>query len=151
MTDAPQVRNRRFTHLRLLWRRYRMNRKLAYLLAASAIASGAATFAIMTGSATFGSEPKTIISLLYFDAVILLMLGVLVARRLAKLWIERRRGHAGSGLHARLVMLFSLVSVIPTILVTVFAGFFLFLRWDGLWHSSSDLRSHGVGAAESSG
>ena len=126
MTDAPQVRNRRFTHLLLLWRRYRMNRKIAYLLAASAIASGAATFSIMTGSTTFGSEPKTIISLLYLDAVILLMLGVLVARRLAKLWIERRRGHAGSGLHARLVMLFSLVSVIPTILVTVFAGFFLF-------------------------
>jgi two-component system, NtrC family, nitrogen regulation sensor histidine kinase NtrY len=126
MIDTPQKKNRRYTHLRLQWRRYGMSRKLAFLLAATAIVSGTATFSIMTGSTTFGSEPKTIISLLYFDAVIILMLGVLVARRLAKLWIERRRGHAGSGLHARLVMLFSLVSVIPTILVTVFAGFFLF-------------------------
>ena len=126
MTDRLQVRNRWFTHVRLQWRRYRISRKLAYVLAAAAVASGAATFATVTGSTAFGSEPKTIISLLYVDAVILLLLGALVARRLARLWIERRRGHAGSGLHARLVMLFSLVSIIPTILVTIFAGYFLF-------------------------
>lgn len=132
-----------FTHIRLLWRRYKMNRKLAIFLAMAAVVSGAATFVTMTSST--GSDPKTIISLLYLDAVILLLLGSLVARRLARLWIERRRGHAGSSLHARLVMLFSLVAVIPTILVTVFAGLFLY---HGLQNWFGDKVKTAVNASE---
>ncbi|MGA0395034.1 MAG: hypothetical protein ACO3MW_13350, partial [Rhodospirillales bacterium] len=80
MTESVHTKNRWFTHFRLQWRRYRMNRKLAILLAFAAIASGAATFATMTSST--GSDPKTIITLLYLDAVLLLLLGSLVARRL---------------------------------------------------------------------
>ena len=38
-----------------------------------------------------------------------------------QVWAERRRGLAGSRLHVRLVMLFSLVAVIPTIIVAVFS------------------------------
>ena len=53
------------------------------------------------------------------------LLGVVVARRLVLVWTERRQGLAGSKLHVRLVLLFSLVSVIPAILVAVFAGLFL--------------------------
>lgn len=143
MTESVRTKNRWFTHFRLQWRRYRMNRKLAILLAFAAIASGAATFATMTSST--GSDPKTIITLLYLDAVLLLLLGSLVARRLARLWIERRRGHAGSGLHVRLVMLFSLVSVIPTILVTIFAGLFLY---HGLQNWFGDKVKTAVNASE---
>ncbi|MEQ8194660.1 MAG: PAS domain-containing sensor histidine kinase, partial [Rhodospirillales bacterium] len=102
-----------------------MSRKFAITLAGAAMLAGAATIATMTGSTSVGSEPHTVISLLYLDAVLLLLLGALVARRLARLWAERRRGHAGSGLHARLVMLFSLVAVTPAILVTVFSAVFL--------------------------
>src|SRR3546814_12436850 len=41
--------------------------------------------------------------------------------RLASLWSERKKGRAGSRLHGRLVALFSVVAVAPTILVAAFS------------------------------
>ena len=79
----------------------------------------------MTGSSPLGPDPKTVLLLLYFDAVLMLLLAVVVARRLAKVWAERRRGLAGSKLHVRLVFLFSVVAVTPAILVAVFSALFL--------------------------
>ena len=47
--------------------------------------------------------------------------------RLTRVWVERRRGSAGSRLHVRLVLLFSGVAVAPTIMVACFAvAFFHF-------------------------
>ena len=51
----------------------------------------------------------------------LLLLGASLAGRLTRVWVERRRGSAGSRLHVRLVLLFSAVAVLPTIVVGVFA------------------------------
>ena len=125
MISQQKFTKRWLTQFRLKLRRYRISRKLAIVLAVAAVASGTATVATMSGSTTFVSEPHTVISLLYLDAVLLLLLGALIARRLARLWLERRRGHAGSGLHTSLVMLFSLVAVTPAILVTIFSAWFL--------------------------
>ena len=44
--------------------------------------------------------------------VVLLLLGAVLAGRLTRVWVERRRGSAGSRLHVRLVLLFSGVAVI---------------------------------------
>ena len=58
---------------------------------------------------------------------VLLLLGAVLAGRLTRVWVERRRGSAGSRLHVRLVLLFSGVAVAPTILVACFAvAFFHF-------------------------
>ena len=57
--------------------------------------------------------------------MLLLLLGAVVAVRLVRLWLERRRGSAGSQLHSRLVALFSLVSVTPAIVVAIFSALFL--------------------------
>ena len=57
----------------------------------------------------------------------LLLLGAVLAGRLTRVWVERRRGSAGSRLHVRLVLLFSGVAVAPTIVVACFAvAFFHF-------------------------
>ncbi len=125
MNGQKKSRKRWFTQFRLLLRRYRVSRKLAIFLAIAAVVAGGATIAAMTGSTSFGTEPHKVISLLYLDAVILILLLVLISRRLVQLWLERRRGHAGSGLHARLVRLFSLVAVTPAIIVTIFSVWFL--------------------------
>ena len=122
---TAQTAARIFLHLRLWWRRAGLNPKLAFALAAAAVASGLATVATLTGSSPLAFDPKTVLVLLYLDAVLLLLLGVVVAARLAKVWVERRRGLAGSRLHIRLVLLFSLVAVTPAILVAVFAAIFL--------------------------
>ncbi len=99
------------------------HRKLAYLLAAAAVVSGVATFATMAGRT--GTDVQTVLNLIYVDGILLLLLGLVVARRLAVVWQERRRGQAGAGLHVRLVMLFSLVAVTPAILVAVFSALFI--------------------------
>jgi two-component system nitrogen regulation sensor histidine kinase NtrY len=56
-------------------------------------------------------------------AVILLLLASL-AGRLVRVWVERRRGAAGSRLHVRLVLLFSVVAVVPAMLMATFAAIF---------------------------
>ena len=78
-----------------------------------------------TGAADFGPDPQTVIVLLYLDTVLLLLLGAIVVRQFVRVWAERRRGLAGSGLHVRIVILFSLVAVTPAILVAVFSALFL--------------------------
>ncbi|MEE8172984.1 MAG: PAS domain-containing sensor histidine kinase, partial [Alphaproteobacteria bacterium] len=78
-----------------------------------------------SGAAPFGSSPTNVLILLNIDLVLHLILGAIVSVRLVRLWLERRRGSAGSRLHMRLVGLFSLVSVTPAIVVAVFSALFL--------------------------
>ncbi len=101
------------------------SRKAAYGLAVAAFLSGMATVISITGRSGGSYEIDTVISLLYIDGILLLLLAVVVIWQLMRLWAERRRGAAGSGLHARLVVLFSLVAVTPSILVVVFSALFL--------------------------
>ena len=101
-----------------LWRR------IAIALAAAALASGVATYLALTGAPPFGPRPGVVLSLLYLDLVLLLLLAALVAKRLVEVWVERRRGLAGSRLQIRLVGLFSLIAVLPTIIVAVFSYLF---------------------------
>jgi two-component system nitrogen regulation sensor histidine kinase NtrY len=79
----------------------------------------------MSGAAPFGPDPRNILILLNIDLVLLLLLGAVVASRLVRLWLERRRGSAGSRLHTRMVALFSLIAVTPTIVVAMFSALFL--------------------------
>ena len=99
-------------------------RKMAIALAAAALASGIATYMALTGAPPFGPGPRAVLILLNLDLVLLLALAALVAKRLVEVWVERRRGLAGSRLQVRLVGLFSLIAVLPTIIVAVFSYLF---------------------------
>src|SRR5580704_18552198 len=101
-----------------------LGRKLAIALAIPALASGIATYLALTGAPPFGPHPNAVLSLLNLDLVLLLALGAVVAKRLIEVWAERRRGLAGSRLQIRLVVLFSLIAVTPTIIVAVFSYLF---------------------------
>ncbi|CCQ73802.1 PAS domain-containing sensor histidine kinase [Magnetospira sp. QH-2] len=111
----------------LAWtRRTHLSRKLTIVLVVASVISGLATFATMSGTATiYGPDTGTVIALLYLDVVLLLLLGAVVARPLTRVWVARRRGRAGSRLHVRLVMMFSLVAVLPAVVVAVFTAVFL--------------------------
>ena len=126
MNETPfPIPVRVFQRFRLWWRNMGMTRKLTFSLALAAVISGLATVGTMTGSSPLALDPKTVLILLYLDVILLLLLGLVVARQLVKVWAERRRGLAGSRMHIRLVLLFSLVAVTPAIVVAVFAGLFL--------------------------
>jgi len=111
-----------------------LSRWLAYGLGVAAMLSVVATYAAITGIAPFGPDPGTVLWLLYVNLILVLALGVLVARRLVEVWAERRRGLAGSRLHVRLVLLFGLVAVTPTIIVAVFSALYLNVGIQG-WFS----------------
>ncbi len=102
-----------------------MARRLAYALTAAAVACGISTYMAMSGSGPFESNPRTVLLLLNVDLVVLLLLGAVVANRLVRLWLERRRGSAGSRLQSRLVTLFGVIAVAPAIMVSIFSALFL--------------------------
>jgi len=108
-----------------LWAgRIALGRKIAIALAVPALGSGVATYLALTGAPPFGPNPGAVLSLLNLDLVLLLALGAVVAKRLIEVWAERRRGLAGSRLQIRLVVLFSLIAVTPTIIVAIFSYLF---------------------------
>jgi two-component system nitrogen regulation sensor histidine kinase NtrY len=90
-------------------------------LAAAAAILGIGSFVIMSSGAPLAIRPNLITALVLSNLSVLLLLAASLAGRLTRVWVERRRGSAGSRLHVRLVLLFSVVAVIPTILVGVFA------------------------------
>ncbi len=97
------------------------------VLTALALAVGVATFIILARGSPFGLQPGLGVTLVLGNLSVLLLLGAVLAGRLTRVWVERRRGSAGSRLHVRLVMLFSGVAVAPTIVVACFAvAFFHF-------------------------
>jgi len=128
--EAPPAKPASSRGAKFLWRLYAMARRAglsryaAISLTVAAIASGIGTYWALTGSRLFEPDPNTVFILLNVDFVLLLLLGTLIARRVARLWAERRRGLAGSRLHARLVLLFGLVAVTPAIVVAVFSAVF---------------------------
>jgi two-component system nitrogen regulation sensor histidine kinase NtrY len=96
-------------------------RLVTLALAAAAAALGIGSFVIMSSGAPLAIRPNLVTALVVSNLSVLLLLGASLAGRLTRVWVERRRGSAGSRLHVRLVLLFSVVAVIPTILVGVFA------------------------------
>jgi two-component system nitrogen regulation sensor histidine kinase NtrY len=99
--------------------------RFAIILIVAAAISGFATYAALNSLPPFGKDPNTVFWLLNLDLIILLMLVTLTASRIVNVWIGRRKGLAGSKLHVRLVLIFSLLTVTPAILMTIFSAFFL--------------------------
>ncbi len=104
--------------------RAHLARKLAVALTVAASASGIATYIALTGAPPFGPDPRALLILVIIDLVLLLPLVALIALQVVRLWAGRRRGQAGSRLHARLVMLFAVLAATPAITVAVFSALF---------------------------
>ncbi len=116
--NPPASRYRRFA----AWAgRVNLERKLAIVLLVATVSAGTVTFAAMTGNLPLAVDPWSILLLLNLDLVLLLGLSAIIARRLVILWVEHKKGLAGAHLHVRLVVLFSLIAVLPTIVIATFS------------------------------
>jgi len=124
-TSSGPLPRRALVRARAWWRLLRLSRALPMILVVAAVASGVATVATWTGARDTAPDADTVLALLILDAILLLTLGALVGWRITRIWVDRRKGQAGSVLHVRLVLLFSLVAVTPAILVAVFSALFL--------------------------
>jgi two-component system, NtrC family, nitrogen regulation sensor histidine kinase NtrY len=120
-TETPRVSV--WSHLgRIL-----VSKTMSFALTGVALCVGLSTFTILARGSPLGLQPGIGTTLVLANLSALLLLGAVLAGRLTRVWVERRRGSAGSQLHVRLVLLFSGVAVAPTILVACFAvAFFHF-------------------------
>ncbi len=107
-------------------RRVRLRARLAIALTILAVASGLATYAALSNTEALDQDPSTVTGLLFFDLVLLLLLAALIAHRMVKLYVTRRRNQAGSRLHVKMVGVMTMLSVTPSIIVAVFAGSFFY-------------------------
>ena len=99
-----------------------LGKVVTLLLAAFALALGISTFVMLSGGVRL--TPNRMFALVLSNLSVLLLLGAVLAGRITRIWVEQRRGSAGSRLHVRLVLLFSVVAVTPAIVVAVFATAF---------------------------
>jgi two-component system, NtrC family, nitrogen regulation sensor histidine kinase NtrY len=95
--------------------------RLELAVAFLTIVLGWSSYALLAGRAARMSPPMMTL-LLVANLVPVMVLVVLIARRLAILFANRRRGLAGSRLHVRMVALFAGIAAVPTILVVIFAS-----------------------------
>lgn len=83
--------------------------------------TGFSTFLILTGATPIQPTSELTTYLLLANGFLALFMLVMILFQILHLFLERQRGTAGTGLHIRLISLFSLIALLPTILVAVFA------------------------------
>jgi len=95
---------------------------LGLILVALSLISGLATYLILTGLTPIVPTHSVVVTVLLINAVLALGMISLIAWQVTGLWIARRRQAAGARLHVRIVSLFSIIAVLPAILLAVFAS-----------------------------
>jgi two-component system nitrogen regulation sensor histidine kinase NtrY len=102
-----------------------IRRNLASLLAVIALISVVVTYTVITGSGEpLGIRPGRMGTLLVINLGILIVLAGIIGTRIFGLWTALRAGSAGSKLQKRILVLFSLVTIVPTLIVSIFSAMF---------------------------
>ena len=96
---------------------------LAYLTILFTLGMGAITAYSLSRIDSFEDNTDVLAGLLLIDLVAVIVLGGLVVRQIWRLWSERRQRLAGHQLHWRLAILFGGVTMLPAIIITLFALF----------------------------
>ncbi|GBQ33747.1 PAS domain-containing sensor histidine kinase [Gluconacetobacter azotocaptans] len=99
-------------------------RDVATMLVAMALCLGVATFVVLSGGMSLTHYPRVQALIFLLNFLVLLLLALAMTERVGRVLAERRRGLAGARLHVRLVTLFGIVAVAPTIVVGTFAAVF---------------------------
>ncbi len=95
--------------------------KISNILVGLGLFSGIVTYAILAGWTPMITDSRMVSAVLTGNVILLVIIGFLVTGRLWAVLVERRQALAGSKLHTRLVLLFSVVAVSPALLVAGFS------------------------------
>jgi two-component system nitrogen regulation sensor histidine kinase NtrY len=87
----------------------------------AALTSALTTFLVLSGATPILPTHDVVVWVFILNGILIILLIGIVAWQTKKLMRERRAGAAAAGLHVRIVALFSLVAVLPAILVAVVA------------------------------
>ena len=107
--------------------------QLAFAVALLAVLSVGVTYALLTGLLPNSMGKGGLVLLILVNLTLVLSLAALIGWRLARLWATRRSGRAGAKLHVRLVTWFSLIAMVPAVLLAVFASVTLNLGLDAMF------------------
>ena len=103
-------------------RRWFVRRWLAPFAVCLAMVSGILTFLVLTGLTPVEPTPEVVNTFYLIDAgTILILLGI-IFREVWQVVQARRRGRAAARLHVQIVSLFSIIAVLPAVLVAVVAN-----------------------------
>ncbi len=100
------------------------DRILIFLLGGMALFCGILTYIALSHTELLNFSTPNLFVLLLIDLLLLLCLVIVIAKRIRNLWVEHKKGLAGSRLHVRFVVLFGVVTAIPAILLAIFSAFF---------------------------
>jgi two-component system, NtrC family, nitrogen regulation sensor histidine kinase NtrY len=116
------------------WRKTRRAKNAATLgLVVLGPALAVATFLVL-GPFDQGASAPTLRFIMLADLVYVLVVAALVLGQVARLIAARRAQSAGSRLHLRLIGVFALLALIPTVIVAIFAGLTVNIGLEG-WFS----------------
>src|ERR1700686_2571650 len=101
---------------RSLWR------FVAPFVVAIALLSAVLTFLVLTGLTPIEPTRDVVISFMLINAAIILLLVGIIVRELWQVAQARRRGRAAARLHVQIVGLFSVIAVLPAVLVAIVAN-----------------------------
>lgn len=103
------------------------DRRASFALPGLLLAGGALVCAVLTLFVLLGATPippttNVVIASAVVNTLFVLGLIYLIAREVGRLVKARKRGRAAARLHVRIVVLFSIVAITPTVLVALFAS-----------------------------
>ena len=99
-----------------------LRRWLAPFAVAIALLSAFLTFVVLTGLTPIEATREVVYSFLLINAATILVLVGIIVREVWKVVQARRRGSAAARLHIQVVSLFSIIAVLPAVLVAIVAN-----------------------------
>jgi two-component system nitrogen regulation sensor histidine kinase NtrY len=101
------------------WSRWRLVAAFAVVLA---LVSACLTFVVLTGLTPIEPTPAVVYSFILINAATILLLVGIIVREIWQVMQARRRGRAAARLHVQIVGLFSIIAVLPAVLVAIVAN-----------------------------
>lgn len=99
-------------------------KKVALFVAVLAFLFSLFTYIAVAHTNYIESNPTLIVILALIDFILLLTLVIVVSRKLFSLWIKRKKESQGSRLQTRIMVVFSLLSGVPAVLIAIFSTMF---------------------------
>ena len=87
-----------------------------------ALLSAFLTFVVLTGLTPIAPTRQVVVTFLMINAATVLLLVLIILRELWQVVQARRRGRAAARLHVQIVSLFSVIAVLPAVLVSIVAN-----------------------------
>src|ERR1700754_496824 len=103
-------------------RRAPLRRLMAPFAVGFALLSACLTFVVLTGLTPIEPKRNVVYGFLLINAATILVLVGIIVREVWQLTQARRRGRAAARLHVQIVSLFSIIAVLPAVLVAVVAN-----------------------------